>query len=500
MKNAENISVVTNTDSANSFENEVLELVNFDTTNRPRAYANAMVRFHHPFTTKERLDAAVKAGWNVFQFPSEMLQGGDFLSDSGTTTMTAEQFAAMFLGDEAYGTNWGYQQLLDQMGETFGLNTQDYEFYFFHQCRAAEHALFSHMKGDNLIVPNNSFFDTTRANAEANKIDARDLIYEDLKDDPNHPFKGNIHLENLEKLLAGHGSRVPLAYLTITNNTGGGQPVSMENIKAAKKICDKYDKPLFLDACRFAENAYFIQQREEGYKDKKIADIVRQEFAQADGFTISLKKDGLANMGGVLAVRKDSSLMKRYPTLLNDLRDHQILVEGHPTYGGLTGRDIMTINEGLKTVTQEHYLQGRVEQVQRFGNYLHELGIPVVRPFGGHAVYIDIDKFFEDTDMERGDFGGIALSGLLLLKGIRLCELGTFAFGQYDPKTGKETFPTHNYLRCAIPRNKYEEQDLKYAAECIKELYDRRHDIPKAVPTFGRDLSLRHFKARFELV
>ena len=482
------------------FQEEALRLTNFDTPNHARPHANALVRLHTPFTTQDRFNAAVKAGWNVFQFPSEMLQGGDLLSDSGTTTMTSEQLSAMILGDEAYGTNWGYQRLLETMGDTFGIDVEEYEIYLFHQCRAAEHAIFSHLKGQNLIVPANSFFDTTRANAEANKIDARDMIYDEHRNDPNHPFKGNIHLEDLDQLLIDYKDKVPLAYLTITNNTGGGQPVSMANIKAARKICDKHNRPLFLDACRFAENAYFIQQREEGYADKDIKDIVKEEFAQCDGFTISLKKDGLANMGGVLAVRKDSSLMKRYPNLLDNLRDHQILTEGHPTYGGMSGRDIMTINEGLKTVTQQNYLEGRVGQVQRFGEYLDELGIPVIKPFGGHAVYIDIDQFFKDTKMKREDFGGISLSALLLLKGVRLCELGAFAFGQYDPETGEEKFPPHNYLRAAIPRNKYEDQDLRHVADCIKALHDQRHELPKAVPVFGKEKSLRHFKARFELV
>jgi len=478
----------------------MLQLTSFETAHKPRPHVNSLIRLHHTFTDEQRLEAAIKAGWNSFQFPSEMLCGGDLLSDSGTTTLSLEQFASMVLGDESYGSNWGYFKLLDIIGDTFGLDMAQWELYLFHQARAAEHALFSHTKGDNLIVPANSFFDTTRANAEANRIDARDLIDTRHTDDPSYPFKGNINLEALEALLETYHSRVPLVISTITNNTGGGQPVSMANLKATRELCNKYQLPFFLDACRFAENAWFIKQREEGYKHRSIEDIVKEEFSLCDGFTISFKKDGLANMGGALAIRKDSPITKRYPDILENLRDHQILVEGHPTYGGLTGRDIMTLCTGLQTVVQEEYLQGRINQVKAFGNYLRYLGIPIMEPSGGHAIYIDTDKFFQDTSMERKDFGGIALVGLLLLKGVRLCELGAFAFGTYDPKTGDETFPQHNFVRAAVPRNKYEAQDLCYVADCIKGLYERRDSIPKAVPTYGRDKTLRHFKARFELI
>ena len=222
--------------------------------------------------------------------------------------------------------------------------------------------------------------------------------------------------------------------------------------------------------------------------------------ALSDGFTISLRKDGLSNMGGAFVIKKESVLTQKYPSLLNSIRDHQILTEGHPTYGGLTGRDIMVIVEGLKTVVTEEYLSSRIGLVNTFGEYMNALGIPVLKPFGGHAVYIDTDKFFEGTDMRREDFGGIALTGLLLLKGVRLCELGAFAFGRYNPKTKKEAFEGKNFVRCAVPRNKYELQDLQYVADCVKGMYDERDWIPKAIPVYGRELTLRHFKARFKLV
>jgi len=458
-----------------------LDLMSFSTPNSPRPHVNALVRPHHIFTPEQRLEAAQKVGWNAFQFPSEMLMGGDLLSDSGTTALTVEQFSSLVLGDEAYGSNWGYFQLLEALKETLGIDSKEWEIYFFHQGRAAEHALFSHIKGDNLIIPANNFFDTTRANAEANNIQAVDLVA---------PSSGNMDLTALEKLLSENKERIPLVYSTITNNTSGGQPVSMENLQATKAICDRYDIPFFLDASRFAENAWFIKEREANYQQKTIPEIVKEQFALCDGFTTSFKKDGLANTGGALAIRKNSPLLKRYPNILEDVRDHQILVEGHPTYGGLSGRDIMTIVSGLRETVKKEYLDGRISLVRSFGDYLASLGIPIVKPIGGHAVYIDTDKFFAGTNLTREDFGGIALTGLLLLKGVRLCELGAFAFGVNTQ---------HNYVRAAVPRNKYEKDDLFYVADCIKGLHDRRHEIPKAIPTYGADKTLRHFKARFQL-
>lgn len=478
-----------------------LSLAGFKTAHHPRAYVNSLVRFHHLFTEKERLAAAKKAGWNVFQFPSEMLLGGDLLSDSGTTTLTSEQAAAMFLGDEAYGSNYGYFKLLKAFEATFGIPQEDSEVYLFHQGRAAEHALFTQVGrwGHDQIIPSNGHFDTTRANIECNGITALDLFTPNLKKTDDHPFKGNIDLISLEKLLSTQKERVPMVYVTITNNTGGGQPVSMENLKAVRALCARFKKPFFLDACRFAENAWFIQQCEKGYASKSIATIAKEIFSLCDGFTISLKKDGLSNMGGALAIRKNASFLKQHPDLFNGLRDHQILVEGHPTYGGLSGRDIMVIATGLSTIVTQDYLDSRIGLVHQFGETLKKQHVPVVTPFGGHAVYIDIDRFFKETKHAPQDFGGVALTALLLLKGVRLCELGAFAFGCYDPKTKQETFPAYNFVRAAIPRNKYELQDLLYVADCVAELYKKRDEIPRAVPVFGRELTLRHFKARFEL-
>ncbi len=477
---------------------KILQLVDFKPQHQHRAYVNSAVRFHMPCTKEDRLTAAIKAGWNVFQFPSKFTVG-DFLSDSGTTTPTIEQLAYSLLGDEAYGTNWGYEQLLTQFEKTFGidLTSEDpgWEIFLFHQCRAAEHALFTQIgRGKNgLVIPSNGHFDTTRANIEMNGIEALDIVSKRDKG-----FLGNMSILDLQKLLMERSIKVPLVYCTITNNTMAGQPVSLGNIRKIAKACLSEDKPFFLDACRFAENAWFIKTHE--HPELSIPEIVHKTFSLCAGFTISLKKDGLANMGGALCMRKGSALLHEYPDILDNLRDHQICTEAHPTYGGMSGRDIMIVVEGLKTVVTQEYLDSRILQVKAFGDYLDDLGIPVVKPFGGHAVYIDVDKFFDGTKMRREDFGGISLTALLLLNGPRLCELGAFAFGKYNPKTGKEELPSFNYVRIAIPRNKYEIADLFYAADCIKNLYDRRDEIPRSVPVFGREKTLRHFKARFDLI
>ncbi|MBI2048507.1 MAG: tryptophanase [Parcubacteria group bacterium] len=476
---------------------EEFSLTDFTTKHHPRPHVNALVRPHHVFSTEERRAAAFEAGWNVFQFPSEMLLGGDLLSDSGTTALTVEQEAAMRMGDEAYGSNWGYFQLLKSLEDTFDISERDWAVYLFHQGRAAEHALYSHIRKKNgywLCVPSNGFFDTTRANAEANHIEAADRL------DASDPiFRGNIDVQKLERDLRCQAGIIPFVLMTVTNNTAGGQPVSLANIESVRDIAHAWDVPLLLDACRFAENAWFIKKHEPAYAKKTIAEIVHAMVACCDGFTISFKKDGLSNMGGALILRKKSLLTKRYPDLLEQIYDHQILVEGHHTYGGIPGRDIMTIAQGLRYAVQEEYLGGRIGLVHDFGTYLSGLGVPTLTPIGGHAVYIDIDKFFADTNMVREDFGGISLTALLLLKGVRLCELGAFAFGKYDLASDRDSFPAQNYVRAAVPRNKYERDDLYYVADCIKALYDRRHDLPKAVPTYGRDKTLRHFKARFSL-
>ena len=499
-----------------------------------RAYVNSAVRFHHSFTTKQRIEVAKQVGYNVFPFPAEMT-AGDYLSDSGTTTPTIEQLAESLKNDEAYGTNDGYHKLLKQFENVLGVNFLEYkkgllmhwwekvlvlaklllkklhlfnkeewEPYLMHQCRAAEHLLFTQIgKGHTgLIIPNNSHFDTTRANIETNNIEALDIPVPSENFSPEsleYRFKGNMDIVALKTLLKEKGDRVPLVYCTITNNTNAGQPVSLENLQAIRKLCDEYKKPFFLDACRFAENSWLIKQYEPGYSKKTPKAIAREIFSLCDGFTISLKKDGLSNMGGGLFVKKESELTKNYPNILGDLRVQQIVTEGHSSYGGMSGRDIMIATLGLETVITEEYLRYRITQVQKTGEYAKQLGLPVIEPFGGHAIYFDVKKFMEGTGAKPEDFSGIAITALLLTMGPRMCELGAFAFGKYDPKTGIETSPPFDYIRMAIPRLKYEMEDIYYALDCLKHIHNNRDTLPRAVPVFGRDLPLRHMMARFEL-
>ena len=474
----------------------------------PRPYFNHSVEKKKAFTAEQRAEVLAKVGLNVFFFPSEMITGCDLLSDSGVTTMTNEQWAALHMGDEAYGSNRGYFVLKEQIRTTFGevfFNEPakgEPNAFIFHQGRASEDALFTQVGrlGKNMIIPSNGHFDTTGANIEANRIQALNLFCDELGDrDSDFHFKGNMNVVKLKNLLEEAHGRVPLIYLTVTNNTAGGQPVSMENIEAVASLAHQYEIPLFFDACRFAENAWFIQQHEHGYKNKEVKEIVREMFSHADGFTISFKKDGLANMGGGLFLRADGLFMKKYPQIPGVLLDYQILKEGHPTYGGLSGRDIMALASGLAAVTDKEYLAYRINQVRAFGEGMYSRGVPVVMPVGGHAVYVDVDKFFKGTKMSPDDFGGVALCAVLLAAyGHRACELGYFTFGHFDGARKVEVFPEVNFVRFAVPRLRYEKQDLDAVAEAVRVLYEGRDEIPGVRVTYGRELPLRHFKARFE--
>lgn len=477
-------------------------------TAQPRPYFNHAVEMKPLSTAKERALLLEQVGLNVFWFPSEMITGCDLLSDSGVSTMTNEQWAALHYGDEAYGSNRGYFRLMSQIKETFGEvffnkpSDAGNNAFIFHQGRPSEDAFFTVLGkiGAGMMIPSNGHFDTTQANIQANNIEAVNLFSPDLLSDRSEShFKGNMNVDKLKKLLEESAAKIPLIYLTITNNTAAGQAVSMQNIREVADLAHHYDIPLFFDACRFAENAWFIQQYEKGYDTKSVKEIVREMFAYVDGFTISFKKDGLANMGGGLFFRDNGLFLKKYPTMPDELLNYQIIKEGHPTYGGLSGRDIMALSIGLSIVTKDEYLTYRIHQVEDFGETMHGYGIPVLRPTGGHAVYVDVNKFFADTEMKPDDFGGIALTAVLLAAyGHRACELGHFVFGKYDRKAKKEIFPEVNFVRFAIPRLRYEKQDLDAVAEAVKVLHDNRHTIPGVIVASGRDLSLRHFKARFE--
>ncbi len=477
---------------------------------KARPYFNHAVEMKPLFSAQERAEMLEKVGLNVFWFPSEMITGCDLLSDSGVSTMTNEQWAALHYGDEAYGSNKGYFLLMTQIRETFGevffndAPARGQNAFIFHQGRPSEDAFFTALgkTGSGMMIPSNGHFDTTQANIQANNIEAVNLFSPDLFNDRSEShFKGNMNIYKLKKLLQKSAKRIPLIYLTITNNTAAGQAVSMQNIREVADLARHYDIPLFFDACRFAENAWFVQQYEEGYHTKSVREIVTEMFTHVDGFTISFKKDGLANMGGGLFLRNNGLFLKKYPKIPDELLNYQITKEGHPTYGGLSGRDIMALSIGLSIVTKDEYLTYRIHQVEDFGDTMHGYGIPVLRPTGGHAVYVDVNKFFADTEMKPDDFGGIALAAILLAAyGHRSSEVGHFAFGKYDRKAQKEIYPEVNFVRFAIPRLRYEKQDLDAVAEAMKVLHDNRDAIPGVIVASGRDLSLRHFKARFKFM
>ncbi|MEO0132302.1 MAG: tryptophanase [candidate division WOR-3 bacterium] len=480
----------------------------------PRPYRNSAVQFRKckfsEFSKRREIVEAV--GLNAFFFPAREIPGCDLLSDSGTTTMTIEQWSKLLLGDEAYGANEGYFELKQQIIDTFGeewrtYNSRRENMFIFHQGRACEYALFSNLAKElitqgyelgRVIIPSNAHFDTTQANIEAQQMQAVNLpCVEHLNDDKTFRFRGNINLEALEKLLKENAKHVPLVYMTITNNTAGGQPVSLANIKKAYEMCHSYNIPLFLDASRFAENSWFIKENEDEYKHLTIPEIVKETFKYCDGFHASFKKDGLVNIGGILVIKETGLFYKKYPEFWQKLIDHQILIEGNPSYGGLAGRDLKALVEGLRVVVTEDYLKFRIHQTRRFGTKLVEYNIPIVLPVGGHAIYIDVDKFFKEKTQDE-DFKGISIVALILIAGHRLCELGVFAFGKYRNGVEIPPDPRVNYIRAAVPRLVYEDQDLFSVAEAIKILYEYQDYIPAVNIIYGRNLSLRHFKARFQ--
>lgn len=489
----------------------------------PRPYRNSAVSFRDPAarSVHDRLKLAEAVGWNVFRFPAAMIPGCDLLTDSGTTTMTMRQWSQLLLGDESYGSNEGYFEFKRQFVETFGPGYenrgQGENTFIFHQGRAAEHGLFTCLgrilgsrgrsSGDGMpyyIIPSNGHFDTTQANLEDNRFEPRNLFSAAARaKDASARFKGNMDVDALGALLADPATRarIPLVYLTVTNNTGGGQPVALENIRAVSSVCRAYGIPLMLDACRFAENAWFIKQHEPACRAMTVTQVVHAMFEAVDGFHISLKKDGLGNIGGALVLREDGELVRRHPDLPSMLTGHQVLVEGHPTYGGLAGRDLKAVVEGLRTVVREDYLSYRIGQVERFGRALDACcGADVtIKPFGGHAVYVDLDKFFAGTRLRDDDFPGVALTGLLLVAGHRLCELGVYAFGRHVDGREVPPDPRVNNVRAAVPRLCYEDADLAALADAVGALYRRRDRLPATRVEYGQDLPMRHFISRFRL-
>jgi tryptophanase len=433
-------------------------------------------------TEGERRAAIRAAGYNLFSLRSEDVLI-DLLTDSGTGAMSSEQWAGIQRGDEAYAGSPSWYRFEAAVKKLFPLP----HVIPTHQGRAAEKILMAAIGGPGKKIPNNTHFDTTRANVEATGAEAVDLVIpEGLDPALEHPFKGNMDLGRLDAFLKENAGSVPAVFVTITNNSGGGQPVSLENLRGVRELCDRHGVPLFLDACRFAENAWFIREREAGQGDREVADIVRDIAALADGMTMSAKKDGLANIGGWLAVR-DDELAARCRNLL-------ILTEGFPTYGGLAGRDLDAIAQGLEEVVQHDYLRYRIRSTWYLGEGLHRAGVPVMRPVGGHAVYIDARALLPHVPPLQYPGQAVAVA-LYEAGGIRACEIGTVMFGRHPD--GSETPAALDLVRLAIPRRTYTQSHIDYVIEVCAEVAGRADEL-RGYRIAQEPPALRHFTARFE--
>ena len=433
-------------------------------------------------TTREHREQVLReAGFNVFMIKAEDVLI-DLLTDSGTGAMSSEQWAGIMRGDESYAGATSFHRFYDRVHSLTGFD----HILPTHQGRASERILFEVLGGPNLIVPNNNHFDTTRANVEHSGAEALDLVIDEGRvPSSRHPFKGNLDPAKLEALFEKVGpERIPVVMLTVTNNSGGGQPVSLENIRAIRKICDKYRTPFFLDACRFAENAWFIKQREPGQQNRTVPEIVREMFDLADGATISAKKDGLVNIGGVLLFRDEE--------LARNARNLLILTEGFPTYGGLAGRDLEAMAQGFEEVVHEDYLQYRVRSTEYLGEKLLAGGVQIVEPPGGHAIYIDAGAFCPHIPPASLP-GQAVVCAFYRHAGIRAVEIGSLMFG------GHGQAPAMELVRLAIPRRVYTQSHVDYVIEAILEVHaerDRLHplEIVEEPP------QLRHFTARLREV
>ncbi len=430
-------------------------------------------------TTPEQRETALReAGLNVFNLRAEDIIV-DLLTDSGTGAMSSEQWAGVMRGDESYAGARSFYRFLDRVQEITGFE----HVLPTHQGRASERILFEVVGGPGKVVPNNNHFDTTRANVEHSGAKAVDLVV-DVGKDPRSldPFKGNLDVAKLESCFKEVGAEnIPLVMVTVTNNSGGGQPVSLQNIRELRKVCDRYKTPLFLDACRFAENAYFIKQRELGQGERSVAEIVREMFDLADGATISAKKDGLVNIGGLLLLR-DSELTTQARNLL-------ILTEGFPTYGGLAGRDLEAIAQGLEEVLHEDYLTYRIRSTEYLGEKLREVGVQIVEPPGGHAIYVDAKAFC--PHIPPAEFPGQAVVCAMYRRGgIRACEIGSVMFGADEP-------PSMELVRLAIPRRTYTQSHIDYVIEVLAGVHAERESL-SGLRIVEEPPALRHFTARFE--
>lgn len=437
-------------------------------------------------TTREGRDRLLRdAGYNLFQVPAESVYV-DLLTDSGTSAMSDHQWAGLMLGDESYAGSRNYYHFEETVRSIFGYK----HVIPTHQGRMAENLLFSTVVKPGMCVPNNIHFDTTRANVEHQEAQALDLVIKEAYDPRCElPFKGNMDVIRLEETINVIGpDRIPLVMLTITNNSGGGQPVSMDNIRRTRALLDRYRIPFFFDACRFAENCFFIKEREPEFADTPVLDIARELFSYGDGCTMSAKKDGLVNIGGFLSLNDDR--------WAQDITNMLILVEGFPTYGGLAGRDLEAMARGLREVLDEDYLAFRIGQVRYLGELLDQAGVPILKPVGGHAVYLNAKEFL--PHIPRAQFPAQSLVAALYREyGIRGVEIGTVMFGKKDPASGRTIHPELEMVRLAIPRRVYTNMQIAYVAESIVELFRNRETIRGLRLTYEAPV-LRHFTARFE--
>ncbi len=436
-------------------------------------------------TPEERETILQRARYNLFLVHADDVLI-DLLTDSGTAAMSADQWAGVMRGDESYAGSRSFYFFESVVREIFGFK----HVIPVHQGRAAERILFSLVCKPGSVIPNNTHFDTTRANIEYLGGTAVDLPCAESQDTQTpHPFKGNMDTGALERLIQEVGTeRIPLVILTITNNSGGGQPVSMANIRAVSQICHRYGIPLYIDACRFAENAYLIKLREPGYQQKSVREIVREIFSYADGCTMSAKKDGLANIGGFLCTN-DDQLAQQEKELL-------ILTEGFPTYGGLAGRDLEAMAIGLQEVLDEHYLQYRLASVRYLGEHIAREGVPIVQPPGGHAIYIDAGLMLPHIPPLH--YPGQSLVVELYREGgIRTSEIGSVMFGKRDHETGQELPARKELVRLAIPRRVYTQSHIDYVVEAILNVFARREQLRGYRITWQTPF-LRHFSCHFE--
>ncbi len=451
----------------------------------PEPFRIKMVEPIHLIEKPEREKALKRAGYNIFGLNSDEVFI-DLLTDSGTGAMSQEQWGGIMIGDESYAGARSYHRLTKAMDDIFGFK----HFVPTHQGRAAENILCSVILKEGQYVPSNMHFDTTEGNIRARGGRPTNLVIDEAyKTVSDHPFKGNMDLEKLESFINEIGpENIPLGMITITNNAGGGQPVSLENIRGVSKIYKKYKIPFFIDACRYAENAYFIKLREPGYQDKSTLEIAREIFKLADGATMSAKKDAIVNIGGFLATNDTE--------LFENIKNECIMREGFITYGGLAGRDLDAIAIGLREGLQEEYLAYRLGQTAYLVNELKEIGIPVIEPAGGHAVYINAGELL--PHIPQHEFPGQAMSVEMYREGaIRTVELGSVAFAYQDPDSGEMVYPELDLVRLALPRRTYTQSHLDYVVEVLRRIYQNKDKLTGYRIVKAPKL-MRHFSAVFE--